>query len=70
MIAAILIQPEFTHRSELGDGKVDEYKRSRLSNVELAYSLSYALGNSLDKRILGSANAGKLSTRWNEESDE
>lgn len=63
LITAILIQPEFTHRSEVGDGKVDQYKRCRLTNVELAYSLSYALGDSLDKRIFGLANAGKLSTK-------
>lgn len=62
LVTAILMQPEFFFRTELGDGKPDEHGRMRLSQTEIAYALSYALGDAPDNEFLTLAREGKLST--------
>ena len=62
LVTAILMQPEFFFRTELGDGKPDVHGRMRLSETELAYALSYALGNAPDTDFLTLAREAKLST--------
>ena len=61
LLTAVLMQPEFLFRQELGDGKVDEFGRMRLSQSELAYALSYALNNRPAEEFLKAAENGKLS---------
>lgn len=43
LVTAILLQPEFLFRQELGEGEPDEFGRVRLAPQELAFALSYAL---------------------------
>lgn len=62
LLTAILMQPEFFFRSELGDGKPDAFGRVRLTQSEIAYALSYALGNQPLPKFLDAASSGKLST--------
>ncbi len=45
LLTAVLMQPEVLFRSELGDGSVDAHGRTRLSQRETAFALSYALDN-------------------------
>ena len=45
LVTAILMQPEFLFRQELGDGRPDEFGHMRLSQREIAYALSYALSD-------------------------
>jgi hypothetical protein len=59
-LTAVLMQPEFLFRSELGEGAPDEFGRVRLSQREIAYALSYALGNSPNDTFLKAAQDGKL----------
>lgn len=60
LVTAILMQPEFFYRSELGSGEVDEHGRLRLSPSEIAYALSYALENAPVEEFLRAASEGKL----------
>ncbi len=62
LLTAILMQPEFLFRQELGAGKPDRYGRVRLSQREIAYALSYALANAPLEDFLEAAEAGKLAT--------
>lgn len=43
MLMAVLLQPDFLYRSELGEGPEDEYGRRRLSSREASYAIAYAL---------------------------
>ena len=52
LLTAILMQPEVLYRQELGDGTTDEHGRTRLTNQEIAYALSYALDDSPVREIL------------------
>ncbi len=52
LLTAILMQPEVLYRQELGDGKTDEHGRTRLTNSEIAYALSYALDDRPVSEIL------------------
>jgi hypothetical protein len=63
LLSAVIMQPEFLFRSELGDGDPDEHGRLRLSQAEIAYALSYALDNHPVREFLEAAQAGKLATR-------
>lgn len=63
MVTAILMQPEFLFRTELGNGGSDEYDRMRLSQREIAYALSYALTDEPVHEFLAAARAGELATR-------
>ena len=60
LVTAILMQPEFFFRSELGDGALDAHGRRRLSQTEIAYALSYALDDTPDGDLLKLARDGKL----------
>ena len=43
MLMAVLLQPDFLYRSELGEGPIDQYGRRRLSSREASYAIAYAL---------------------------
>lgn len=45
MVTAILIKPEVLYRLELGQGDADEHGRTRLSDSEIVFALSYAINN-------------------------
>ena len=60
MLMAILMQPEVLFRLELGNGPVDEHGRQRLSQVEIAKSVSFALGNRIENSLLQAAQKGQL----------
>ncbi|MEM7391957.1 MAG: DUF1592 domain-containing protein [Verrucomicrobiota bacterium] len=62
-LMTILMQPEFLFRLELGDGEPDARGRLRLSPVEVARALSYALRNSIDDRLMSAAEKGRLTSR-------
>ena len=62
LLTAVLMQPEFYYRQELGDGNPDQYGRVRLSQRELAYALSYALTDAPVDNFLKAAAVGELAT--------
>ncbi len=61
LLTAVLMQPEFLFRSELGDGQPDEFGRVRLTQREIAYALSYALEDRPIDSFLEAAREGQLS---------
>jgi len=61
LLTAVLMQPEFLFRSELGDGQADEFGRVRLTQREIAYALSYALDDQPVEAFLDAAREGQLS---------
>lgn len=62
MLTAILLQPEFLFRQELGEGDPDEHGRIRLSPRETAFALSYSLADYPLDEFSKAAQAGELST--------
>ncbi len=60
MLMGILMQPEALFRQELGEGPVDKHGRKRLSQTEIAIALSYALGDHVDRGLLGAAQKKQL----------
>lgn len=62
MLTAVLLQPEFMFRQELGDGQPDEFGRVRLAQREIAYALSYALADMPLTEFVQSAERGELVT--------
>lgn len=62
LLTAVLMQPEFLFRQELGDGKPDQYGRVCLTQREIAYALSYALANMPLNEFTKAAEEGKLAT--------
>jgi len=68
MLMAILMQPEVLFRLELGNGPVDQYGRQRLSQIEIAKSISFALGNKIDNVLLQAAQRGLLKSKQDIES--
>lgn len=62
LLTAVLMQPEFMFRQELGEGEPDEHGRVRLSQREIAYALSYALDDSPVSGFIEAANQGELAT--------
>ncbi len=62
LLTAILMQPEFLFRQELGDGPPDQYGRVRLSQREIAYALSYALADRPNQDFLSRADKKQLAT--------
>lgn len=62
MLMAILMQPEVLFRLELGGGPVDAHGRQRLSQVEIAKAVSFALGNRLENSLLQAAEKALLKT--------
>ena len=63
MLIAIAISPEAIYRSELGNGPKDQFGRRMLSPADLAFSLSFALGDKPEKGLLDAAASGSLKTR-------
>jgi mono/diheme cytochrome c family protein len=63
LLTAVLMQPEFMFRHELGDGQPDEHGRVRLSPSETAYALSYALADLPLQEFTTAAAKGELTTR-------
>ena len=60
LLTAVLLQPEVLYRSELGEGEPDKYGRIRLSPREIAYALSYSLGNLPLREFLDASAKGEL----------
>ena len=64
MLMAVLLQPDFLYRSELGEGPEDEHGRRRLSSREASYAIAYALTEKgPDKELKQAAMAGRLETK-------
>ena len=62
LLMAIYMRPEALFREELGEGKPDEHGRVRLSPMETALAISYALGDAPDDRLIKAAEKDELST--------
>lgn len=60
---AVQLQPESLFRLEFGLGPADAKSRRMLGPRELAYSLSFALGDAPNKPLFEAAAKGKLATR-------
>ena len=60
MLVAIAISPGAIYRSEIGSGLKDTYGRSLLSPVEMAFALSFAVGDSPDEGLLKAVKEGNL----------
>lgn len=63
LLMAIYMRPEALFREELGEGNADEHGRIRLSPMETALAISYALGDVPDARLIEAAKKGGLNTR-------
>lgn len=63
LLLAICLQPEAVFREELGEGQPDEHGRIRLKQREIAFAISYALGNQPDSQLLAAAQTNALKTR-------
>ena len=42
MLMAVILQPDFLYRHELGEGRTDEFGRKQLSSREASYAIAYA----------------------------
>lgn len=63
LLMAIYMRPEALFREELGEGQADENGRVRLSPMETAFAIAYALGDTPpDDRLIQAAEKGGLST--------
>ena len=62
LLMAIYMRPEALFREELGEGAADKHGRVRLSQMEIALAISYALGDSPDARLIEAAGNGELAT--------
>lgn len=64
MLMAVLLQPDFFYRSELGEGPEDEHGRRRLSSREASYAIAYALTErGPDKLLKQAAKEDRLETK-------
>lgn len=64
MLVSVLLESEFLYRLEFGSGEPDEHGRRRLSAVEGARAISYALGDrGPDAELLKAAEEGRLSSK-------
>ena len=64
MLMAVLLQPDFLYRSELGEGPIDQYRRRRLSSREASYAIAYALTDKgPDKLLKLAAQRDQLQTK-------
>jgi len=64
MLMAVLLQPDFLYRNELGEGPVDDHGRRRLSSLEASYAIAYALTEKgPDKLLKMAAQRGQLKTK-------
>jgi hypothetical protein len=63
MLIAVLLHSDFLYRSEFGEGPKDEHGRLKLSPIEAAYAISYALGDrSPDSILRKAAQENRLNT--------
>lgn len=62
LLMAIYMRPETLFREELGEGTADRHGRVRLSQIEIALAISYALGDSPDTQLIKAAGNGELAT--------
>ncbi len=63
VMISVMMEPEFIYRSEFGDGKEDEYGRSKLTPREASYALAYALTDRIpDESLLSAAESDRLQT--------
>lgn len=62
LLMAIYMRPETLFREELGEGTADRHGRVRLSQMEIALAISYALGDSPDAQLIDAAGNGELAT--------
>ncbi|MEM1294789.1 MAG: DUF1588 domain-containing protein [Verrucomicrobiota bacterium] len=62
LLMAIYMRAEALFREELGAGSADEHGRIRLSPMETALAISYALGDFPDDQLIAAAAEGKLDT--------
>lgn len=60
MVTAVLLQPEFMFRHELGEGEPDRFGRVQLAPRELAFALSYALADLPIDEFLNAAESSEL----------
>ncbi len=63
LLTAVLMQPEFMFRQELGNGQPDQYGRVQLQTRELAYALSFALSDAPLREFTEAAASGKLNSQ-------
>ncbi|MEK6237748.1 MAG: DUF1588 domain-containing protein [Planctomycetales bacterium] len=63
LLTAVLMQPEFMFRQELGQGEPDEHGRARLAPRELSFALSYALSNAPLAEFIKAAGDNQLADR-------
>ena len=63
LMIAIYMQPEALFREELGAGQPDKLSRIRLSQMEIAQAIMYALGDHRDTTMINAAIQGKLGTK-------
>ena len=63
-MVAVMMETEFIYRTELGDGKLDEYDRSKLTPREASYAIAYALTDRIpDATLVAAAESGALYRR-------
>ena len=63
MMVAVLMEPAFLYRDELGDGRRDAFGRMKLTPREASYAIAYALTDQApDAALVQAANAGRLAT--------
>lgn len=62
LMTAIILQPEFMFRQELGEGDPDEHGRVRLSLRETSFALSYALSDYPLDEFTQAAATGQLAS--------
>lgn len=62
LLMAIYMRPETLFREELGEGEADTHGRVRLSQMEIALAISYAVGDSPDPQLIAAAGKGELAT--------
>ena len=62
LLMAIYMRPETLFREELGEGEADNHGRVRLSQMEIALAISYALSDSPDPQLIAAAGKGELAT--------
>lgn len=64
IMVAVMMETEFIYRTELGDGKLDEYDRSKLTPREASYAIAYALTDRIpDATLVAAAESGALYRR-------
>jgi hypothetical protein len=64
MLVSVLLESEFLYRLEFGVGQPDEYGRKKLSPVEAARAIAYALGDQgPDAELQQAAAEGRLITK-------